>query len=573
MFNSDAMSVSNDGPTGFNPNFTFGNSTHKDTSTQPINISGASRHGSVSQNPRMRRESIAHSQGMGGVSWGSVTIGSWLKDEVMLFAQQHAQERKGSLSFGGNVNAGSIQVQNHKNSINNPASFVPIMEAGGATEGGDAAEGSGAGMSSPNSSSYLADLEANYCKDYSCCGQLLPTLHDLLRHYEEMHIQQEPVVETPRAHPMNGNGMDAVSTNEVFLNPQDEVGGFGQEQGEGKLERGANVGQGRNQGGQMQNNQMQNNQMQNNQLQNNQMQNNQMQNNQLQNNQMQNDQLQIDQNQQTASNNYGEDAEMQIDEFSFDQVPALTTGQSPVGLEEQFQFQDTPGAAGSLFGSGFPLVDDGHQVGSPLGGASFFGGGLATGASAGASTGTSIGGAPGGSGSSTGNQAGGHTGNQVPPGKALLHKHPGTSKRDIATGNDRFRHPAPQQHSQQKNYRLGGFTNTPDEEMEDVCIDDPARRLYVAERDEDRPFKCPVIGCDKNYKNQNGLKYHRLHGHQNQKLRANPDGTFSVIDPRSNAPYPAGADLDKDKPYRCEVCGKRYKNLNGLKYHRGHTTH
>ena len=122
---------------------------------------------------------------------------------------------------------------------------------------------------------------------------------------------------------------------------------------------------------------------------------------------------------------------------------------------------------------------------------------------------------------------------------------------------------------------MGGFgvANGADEDMEDVCIDDPARRLYVAERDEDRPFKCPVIGCDKNYKNQNGLKYHRLHGHQNQKLRANPDGTFSVIDPRSNTPYPAGADLDKDKPYRCEVCGKRYKNLNGLKYHRGHTTH
>ncbi|GME76298.1 unnamed protein product [[Candida] boidinii] len=113
-----------------------------------------------------------------------------------------------------------------------------------------------------------------------------------------------------------------------------------------------------------------------------------------------------------------------------------------------------------------------------------------------------------------------------------------------------------------------------DEEMEDeeMCIDDPARHLYV-EDTESRPFKCPVNGCDKSYKNQNGLKYHRIHGHQNQKLRENPDGTFSVIDPESDAPYPEGTALDKDKPYRCEVCGKRYKNLNGLKYHRGHTTH
>ena len=104
-------------------------------------------------------------------------------------------------------------------------------------------------------------------------------------------------------------------------------------------------------------------------------------------------------------------------------------------------------------------------------------------------------------------------------------------------------------------------------------IDDPARRLYVMDHEEHKPFKCPVIGCDKTYKNQNGLKYHKLHGHQNQKLQENPDGTFSIIDPESNEPYPDGLGFEKDKPYRCEVCGKRYKNLNGLKYHRGHSTH
>ena len=104
-------------------------------------------------------------------------------------------------------------------------------------------------------------------------------------------------------------------------------------------------------------------------------------------------------------------------------------------------------------------------------------------------------------------------------------------------------------------------------------IDDPARRLYVMDHEEHKPFKCPVIGCEKTYKNQNGLKYHRLHGHQNQKLLENPDGTFTVLDPDSNEPYPEGMGYEKDKPYRCEVCGKRYKNLNGLKYHRGHSTH
>ncbi len=29
--------------------------------------------------------------------------------------------------------------------------------------------------------------------------------------------------------------------------------------------------------------------------------------------------------------------------------------------------------------------------------------------------------------------------------------------------------------------------------------------------------------------------------------------------------------MEKEKPYRCDYCGKRYKNLNGLKYHKAHS--
>ncbi|PNS18189.1 hypothetical protein CAC42_7558 [Sphaceloma murrayae] len=89
--------------------------------------------------------------------------------------------------------------------------------------------------------------------------------------------------------------------------------------------------------------------------------------------------------------------------------------------------------------------------------------------------------------------------------------------------------------------------------------------------DEIKPFRCPVIGCEKAYKNQNGLKYHKQHGHQNQQLKENPDGTFSIVDPTTSIPYPGTIGMEKEKPYRCEVCGKRYKNLNGLKYHRQHS--
>ena len=91
--------------------------------------------------------------------------------------------------------------------------------------------------------------------------------------------------------------------------------------------------------------------------------------------------------------------------------------------------------------------------------------------------------------------------------------------------------------------------------------------------EEVKPFRCPVIGCEKAYKNQNGLKYHKQHGHQNQQLKENDDGTFSIVDPLTSIPYPGTVGMEKEKPYRCEVCGKRYKNLNGLKYHRSHAPH
>ncbi|KAF5130672.1 Transcription factor SFP1 [Metarhizium anisopliae] len=43
--------------------------------------------------------------------------------------------------------------------------------------------------SSFHSSSYLPKLEANFMRDFTCCGKILPNLHDLLQHYEEAHTQ------------------------------------------------------------------------------------------------------------------------------------------------------------------------------------------------------------------------------------------------------------------------------------------------------------------------------------------------------------------------------------------------
>lgn len=86
----------------------------------------------------------------------------------------------------------------------------------------------------------------------------------------------------------------------------------------------------------------------------------------------------------------------------------------------------------------------------------------------------------------------------------------------------------------------------------------PTGRIWVPNNA--KPFKCPVPGCDKAYKQQNGLKYHRLHGHCN-----------------SNAVGREGEILEEkeeDKPFGCYVgpaCGKKYKNMNGLRYHYQHS--
>ncbi len=61
-------------------------------------------------------------------------------------------------------------------------------------------------------------------------------------------------------------------------------------------------------------------------------------------------------------------------------------------------------------------------------------------------------------------------------------------------------------------------------------------------------------------------RYHKTHGHQTQQLHENGDGTFSIVNPETSAPYPGTLGMEKEKPYKCDVCGKRYKNLNGLKY-------
>ena len=198
------------------------------------------------------------------------------------------------------------------------------------------------------------------------------------------------------------------------------------------------------------------------------------------------------------------------------------------------------------------------------------------------------------------------------------------------------------QYMQSQNQGYGSYDFNNDNGMGDYCIDEPAKRLFslnggfdqpemepqrpaqpttsaaqlgdgqYSENSElartireqqklagvpdpsadggvPKPFHCPVIGCEKAYKNQNGLKYHKSvsipgspstiilftnsiqHGHNTQTLKDNNNGTFSIVDPETLKAYPGTLGMEKSKPYKCYTCGKRYKNLNGLKYHKNHT--
>lgn len=309
-------------------------------------------------------ESFTHTQGLGGIAWGAATVGSWLRDEVLL-ANANPAASGSTHSMYPSSHVDQTLVENLHGSASHEDLPLSMAEQ-----------------------PYFPTIEADFCKDYTCCGKLLPTLHDLLSHYEEQHISPSPPDETPIMKRATNSG--AVSTVDVFLPFEDRLGG---------------------------------------------------------------------------------------NQFS--------SGLNDMSLRPR---SPQPFAPPSF-----------QQVQATI---------------------------------------------------------------DPISAYSRVRAPKPQ----------------PDErpqliEDEEPTIDDPSRQLYMVDRTENKPYKCPVIGCEKMYKNQNGLKYHRAHGHQNQQLHQNPDGTVSIIDPLSNTPYPDGMGMEKDKPYQCEICGKRYKNLNGLKYHRAHSTH
>ncbi|KAJ3481758.1 hypothetical protein NLI96_g7436 [Meripilus lineatus] len=109
----------------------------------------------------------------------------------------------------------------------------------------------------------------------------------------------------------------------------------------------------------------------------------------------------------------------------------------------------------------------------------------------------------------------------------------------------------------------------------------PATSLLLS-----KPFKCPKPNCNKSYKQANGLKYHMTHGSCNfappkdleqlqallaSKRKGGEDGGEPITDAELR-------EVEKEaerrlRPYACGVgdCQRRYKNMNGLRYHYQHS--
>ncbi|KAI0030025.1 hypothetical protein K488DRAFT_88147 [Vararia minispora EC-137] len=106
----------------------------------------------------------------------------------------------------------------------------------------------------------------------------------------------------------------------------------------------------------------------------------------------------------------------------------------------------------------------------------------------------------------------------------------------------------------------------------------PASSLLLS-----KPFRCPKPGCSKSYKQANGLKYHMTHGSCSfappkdlQALQAllaekGLDGTGTLSE--SDAREVEREAEQRLRPFACAVgdCTRRYKNMNGLRYHYQHS--
>ncbi|TPX16801.1 uncharacterized protein E0L32_012366 [Thyridium curvatum] len=468
---------------------------------------------------RQRRESLAGSM-MGGVSWGGLSVSSFIRDEIQM---------TGTSPY--------------------PAYQSPSF----------------------HSSSYIPKLEANFMRDFMCCDRVWPTMHDLLQHYEENHTQpnnnssrnfasQGPAGQSvPR--PSAGRGMNP------GIMGAGQLGSPAQQGRPGAGVSGAGVGLGMSGLQQMMRQQQQSTPVAQKHATLSAM------NDDMDTvGDMEMDDavgvMDMDDSQRTIQQTrqmFGQQRPQlnltspgltqqalrtsapttpAAASFGFVNNPTVSSVNTPTlttqqGFTPRNQFsQDSP-----LTPGGVDADDDGQNVPMKMNFANLNLNGSQQ------------------AGLGFGNGVGGLDLNCIDdPAKSLFSP---TNSLNASLANQ-----------QRLNQQLGQFgldaSQFPQGTDAQALLQQMSAALIIPQ-EEHKPYKCPVIGCEKAYKNQNGLKYHKTHGHATQQLHENGDGTFSIVNPETSAPYPGTMGMEKEKPFKCDTCGKRYKNLNGLKYHKQHS--
>lgn len=462
---------------------------------------------------RPRRESLAGSL-MGGMSWGGLSVSSFIRDEMMTGTSPNLTHQ--SPSF--------------------------------------------------HSNSYLPKLEATFMRDFTCCGRIFPTMHELLQHYEEKHCQP-----TPPSKSTFGLPPSAMNTTPRIgaRTTQQPLGGVqnplqGAQHGMQGRPSGNMSAAGAGMGGVQQMMRQQQQQSQSHPA-----------------TPKHANMSQINDEMETVGDMEMDDAvgPMELDDSQQriqqtrqlfgQQRPQLNLNSSNLTQALRTSTPSTP--AGSNFGFNNPTVSSVNtptlttQQGFPQRPAGGFGQGMSTGVAdmdedtSGLGSGMNL--------DTSTNQFGMGFANNI--GGIDLNCIDDPAKRLFSPNGSQP--PTPQQRLNQQfqQFGLDASQLPPGTNVQDILQQMNTALNIPAE--EPKPYKCPVVGCEKAYKNQNGLKYHKSHGHSNQQLHENGDGTFSIVNPETSAPYPGTLGMEKEKPFKCDACGKRYKNLNGLKYHKQHS--